>query len=320
MILLTGGSGFVGRAILASLITRTTVRLALRGRVTDGFPENVEIVTASLAADQNWGNALAGVDAVVHCAARVHVVDDSAADPLAEFRRVNVAGTLNLARQAAAAGVRRFLFISSIGVNGGITFDQPFAADSEVFPHTPYAVSKYEAEVGLRELAAASKMEIVIIRPPLVYGPNAPGNFSTLMRCLNSGFPLPLGAIIANRRSFVFLDNLVDLVVTCLDHSAAANQTFLVSDGESLSTVALLQRLGAALGRPVRLISVPIFLLEMGAALLSKPELAQRLCGSLEVDISKTRGLLDWGPPISADEGFRRTAAYWAKSNEASCG
>jgi nucleoside-diphosphate-sugar epimerase len=236
---------------------------------------------------------------------------EEALDPLVEFRSVNVEGTLRLARQAAEAGVRRFIFISSIGVNGGDTFAHPFAAEDNVAPHTPYAISKHEAEVGLRALADNTKMEIVIIRPPLVYGPNAPGNFLSLMNWLMSGIPLPLGAVIENRRSFVFIDNLVDLIVTCLDHPAAANQTFLVSDGESLSTAALLRRMGEALGRPARLIQVPVPLLQMGAALLGKRDMAQRLCGSLEVDIGKTRELLGWTPPISVDEGLRRTAAHW---------
>jgi nucleoside-diphosphate-sugar epimerase len=243
----------------------------------------------------------------MHCAARVHVMAESLADPLAEFRRVNVQGTLNLARQAAAAGVRRFVFVSSIGVNGAETFQQSFTSEDSVAPHSPYAVSKYEAELGLQALAAETGMEVVIIRPPLVYGPGAPGNFGSLMRWLKRGVPLPLGAI-HNQRSLVALDNLVDLIVLCLTHPAAANQTFLVSDGEDVSTSELLRRMGQALDRPARLLPVPQSWLKLAAAMVGKSDVAQRLCGSLQVDISKTRRLLVWTPPISLDEGLRRAA------------
>lgn len=256
----------------------------------------------------DWSVALEEISTVVHCAARVHVMTDTAADPLTEFRRVNVQGTLNLARQAAAFGVQRFVFISSIKVNGEATkLDQPFTADDEPAPLDPYGISKMEAEQGLRKIAAETDMEVVIIRPPLVYGPGVKANFQAMMRWLARGIPLPLGAI-HNRRSLVALDNLVDLIVTCVDHPAAANQTFLVSDGEDLSTTQLLQRMGEALGKPARLIPVPSVLLKLGAALVGKPAVAQRLCGSLQVDISKTRQLLGWTPPLSVDEGLKRAA------------
>lgn len=311
MILLTGGTGFVGRAVLDSLEKQLSLRLALRDSLPEGFSKSVEYVRASLSPDQDWADAVTGVTVVLHCAARVHVMNEESADPLREFRRVNVEGTLCLARQAAQAGVRRFLFVSSIGVNGGETFGHPFVADGQVAPHSPYALSKYEAEVGLRELAHETGMEVVVIRPPLVYGPNAPGNFSSLMKWLNSGVPLPLGAVIGNRRSLVALDNLVDLIVTCIDHPAAANQTFLVSDGEDLSTSELLRRMGTALGKPARLLPVPSWLLEAGAAMLGKSALSQRLCGSLQVDISKTRELLNWTPPVSVDEALGKTARHF---------
>jgi nucleoside-diphosphate-sugar epimerase len=250
---------------------------------------------------------LTGCETVVHLAARVHVMADTAADPLEEFRRVNVQGTLNLARQAAVAGVRRFVFVSSIGVNCAETYRRPFTAHDEVAPHSPYAVSKYEAELGLQALAAETGMEVVIIRPPLVYGPGAPGNFGSLLRWLKRGVPLPLGAI-HNQRSLVALDNLVDLIITCLTHPAAANQTFLVSDGEDVTTTELLRRMGQALGRPAHLIPVPVSWLKLAAKLVGKPDVAQRLCGSLQVDIEKTRRLLDWTPPISLDEGLKKAA------------
>jgi UDP-glucose 4-epimerase len=256
----------------------------------------------------DWTAALDGVSAVIHCAARVHVMADTAADPLEEFRHVNVQGTLNLARQAAAAGVRRFVFVSSIKVNGEATQPgAPFTADDAPAPLDAYGVSKMEAEQGLRELAAQTGMEVIIIRPPLVYGPGVKANFAAKMRWLQRGVPLPLGAI-HNQRSLVALDNLVDLIVTCLTHPAAANQTFLVSDGEDVSTSELLRRMGQALDRPARLLPVPQSWLKLAAAMVGKSDVAQRLCGSLQVDISKTRQLLSWTPPLSLDQGLKRAA------------
>lgn len=245
-------------------------------------------------------------------------MNEEAADPLAEFRRVNVEGTLRLAWQAAEAGVRRFVFVSSIKVNGEHSQPgQPFTADQTPAPGDPYGVSKMEAEQGLRVLARETGMEVVIIRPPLVYGPGVKANFLAMMRWLQRGVPLPLGGVTENRRSLVFLDNLIDLIVTCIDHPAAANQTFLVSDDEDLSTAALLRRMAAALGRPARLIPVPAGLITLGARLIGRPGIAQRLCGSLQVDIGKTKSLLGWVPPVSVDEGLRRTAEHWLKTQGA---
>jgi nucleoside-diphosphate-sugar epimerase len=306
-VVVTGASGFVGREFFAEAASRG---IALRGitRSPCDLITGVEnVVVGGIDGNTNWQDVLAGGEVVVHLAARVHVMQEATAAPLAEFRWVNVQGTLNLARQAAAAGVRRFVFISSIGVNGAETFEQPFAAHDVAAPHSSYALSKYEAELGLHALASETGMEVVIIRPPLVYGPGAPGNLGSLMHWLQRGVPLPFGAI-NNQRSLVALANLVDLIVTCIDHPAAANQTFLVSDGEDLSTTQLLRRMGQAMGKPAWLIPVPPALLKAGAALVGKPELAQRLCGSLQVDISRTRELLGWNPPISVDEGLRRAA------------
>jgi nucleoside-diphosphate-sugar epimerase len=307
-ILLTGANGFVGTALVSRLVReRLEVRACVR-RNAGTLPDAVQTVLINdLTGDIDCVQALAGIGVVLHVAARVHAMNDSSANPLTEFRRVNVQGTLNLARQAATVGVRRFVFVSSIGVNGAETFQQPFTYQDQVAPHSAYAVSKYEAELGLQELAAKNKMEVVIIRPPLVYGPNAPGNFGSLMRWLKRGIPLPLGTIY-NQRSLVALDNLVDLIVTCVTHPAAANQTFLVSDDEDLSTTQLLRRMGSALGKPARLIPVPASLLKLGAALAGRPELAQRLCGSLQVDISKTKELLGWRPPFSVNEGLKKAA------------
>jgi len=246
---------------------------------------------------------------MVHCASRVHIMKDPSANPLEEFRRVNVQGTANLARQAAVAGVRRLVFVSSVKVNGEQTAQgSTFTADDACAPEDPYGISKHEAEQALRQIAAETGMEVVIIRPPLVYGPGVKANFAAMVRWLARGVPLPLGAVTHNRRSLVALDNLVDLITLCLTHPAAANQTFMVSDGEDLSTADMLRRMGNALGRPARLLPVPVGVLKLGAQLVGKPDVFQRLCGSLQVDIAKTRELLGWQPPVSVDEGFRRVA------------
>lgn len=316
MILVTGMTGFVGGAVTQRILeTRAFggVVAAVRRSVQQTPVEHLKVKSCDLEPLSDWSDALEGVTGVVHCAARVHVMQDATSDPLQAYREVNVRGTLNLARQAAAAGVRRFVFISSIKVNGEAT--QPgqfFFADDIAALLDPYGVSKMEAEQGLREIAAQTGMEVVIIRPPLVYGPGVKANFQAMMRWLVRGIPLPLGTI-DNRRSLVALGNLVDLIVTCIDHPAAANQTFLVSDGEDLSTTQLLQRMGQALGKPARLVAVPPALLKLGAALVGKPAVAQRLCGSLQVDISKTRQLLGWAPPLSVDEGLKKTAEAYLR-------
>ena len=318
MILITGATGFVGRGLCAFLSGRVPIRIAVRDVAAGTWPADVEVVQACLSADQEWIDAMAGVSVVIHCAGLAHVLNDDAADPLAMFRRINVDGTMRLARQAAKAGVRRFVFLSSIKANGESTLPgKPFTADQATDPADPHAVSKCEAEEGLWALSQETGMEVVIIRPPLVYGPWAKANVLAMMRWLWRGIPLPLGSVTENRRSLVFLDNLVSLIVTCIDHPAAANQTFLVSDDDDLSTVDLLRRMAAALGRPARLVPVPPGLLTLAAKLIGRPGIAQRLCGSLQVDIAKTRELLGWQPPISVDEGLRRTAEHWIESQQA---
>lgn len=306
-IFITGATGFLGRSLVESLSLRhDSLTLALRADTAESCLPVFRF--EGLTSDQDWSGGLTGQDVVVHSAARVHVMNDTSIDPLAEFRKVNVEGTLSLARQAAAAGVKRFIFISSIKVNGeGTTLGKPYTAFDAPAPQDPYGVSKLEAEQGLRQIADYTGMEVVFIRPVLVYGPRVKANFRSMMNWVNKGVPLPLGAI-HNRRSLVSLDNLVDLIITCIDHPAAANQTFLVSDGEDLSTSQMLRRMAAALGRPARLLPVPERWLCAAADLLGKAAVAQRLCGSLQVDIRHTCETLDWQPPVSVDEGFRRTA------------
>ena len=310
LILVTGATGFVGSTVVTRLVAEGIETIACVRRDAVSFPDGIRVVpVAELTIATNWGQALAGVRSVIHAAARVHIMNDTATDPLAAFRAVNVDGTLNLARQAAAAGVKRFVFISSVKVNGEST--QPGRAFTEADDPTPqdaYGQSKFEAEQGLRQLAADTGMEVVIIRPPLVYGPGVKANFAALMRAVQRGWPLPLGAV-HNQRSLVALDNLVDFIVTCMTSPQAANQTFLVSDGQDLSTTELVRGMAQAVGVSARLLPVPVLALQAGALLLGKGDAMQRLCGNLQLDISKARTLLSWVPPVSVSEGLRRVIA-----------
>jgi len=305
-VLITGSTGFVGAGVLRHLVRfpRFQVRAAARDPAAT-LPDGVERCVCECLGGGNLAGALAGMHAVVHLAARVHVMNETAVDPLGEFRRANVDGTLQLARQAAACGVRRFVFVSSIKVNGE---KGRFTEEDAPAPDDPYGVSKLEAERGLRQLSSDTGMEVVIIRLPLVYGPNVKANFRRLVQAVRRGIPLPLGGV-RNRRSLIALDNLVDFVVVCLTHPAAADETFLVSDGEDLSTPDLVRRLARAMGRPARLFPVPASVLLAAAAMLGRRHVARRLVDSLQLDIAKARQLLGWTPPISVDEGLRRVVA-----------
>jgi nucleoside-diphosphate-sugar epimerase len=305
-ILVTGASGFVGGQLISWMTAHAQPSTAVLGAVRSkqAGDDSGLIAVGEINGDTDWSEALRGRCVIVHTAARAHIMDDTAADPLTEFRSVNVAGTLNLARQAATAGVKRFIFISSIKVNGEQTMDQPFTAGDMPAPEDPYGISKWEAEQGLRELAITTGMEVVIIRPPLVYGRGVKGNFASMIKLVGKGLPLPLGAV-HNKRSLVALDNLVDLIITCIDHPDAANETFLVSDGDDLSTTQLLRGVAEAMGRSSRLIPVPASLLQFGATLLGKKAVAQRLLGSLQVDISHTQKCLNWMPPLTVKQGLQ---------------
>ncbi|AZF52041.1 UDP-glucose 4-epimerase [Pseudomonas sp. R4-34-07] len=312
-VLVTGASGFVGSRLVEVLKDKDDFQVtgAVRRQVVERKDGIKHINVGELSPDTDWAEALKGVDVVIHAAARVHVMNDVEADPLAVFRKVNVEGTLNLARQAIDSGVSRFIFISSIKVNGeGTVPGNPFTAEDVPTPIDPYGISKMEAEAGLRDIASGSRLEVVIIRPVLVYGPGVKANFLNMMRWLDKGIPLPFGSI-SNRRSLVALDNLVDLIITTATHPAAANQTFLVSDGEDLSTTQLLRRMATALNKKAFLLPIPSVILSMGASLLGKKSLSQRLCGSLQVDIDKTCSLLSWRPPVTVDQALGLAASYY---------
>lgn len=305
-VLLTGANGFVGSEIARRLIGSNTYIVRAAVRRSCEMPGGLPLVVRELDSSADWTDVVNDTDVVIHTAARAHIMNDKVADPLGEYRSINVDGTLNLARQAATAGVKRFVFISSIKVNGEATvIGQPYKAHDQPGPDDAYGQSKLEAEIGLIRLTADTRMEVVIIRSPLVYGPKVKGNFASMVRLVSMGVPLPLGAI-HNKRSLVGIDNLVDLIVRCIDHPAAANQVFLAGDGEDLSTTELLRGVGQAMGKPARLIPVPAGMLQFGATLLGKRAMAQRLLGSLQVDINKTCELLDWQPPYTVQEGLRR--------------
>jgi nucleoside-diphosphate-sugar epimerase len=310
-ILVSGASGFVGSALCSHLVSRGFDVVATVRNFPDASVPSVEyrIVTETSSAT-DWSDALAAVDAVIHCAARVHVMDDHTQDPLAEFRRVNTLGTETLARAAAGSGVKRLIFLSSIKVNGESALpDSPFNQTSPAKPQDPYAISKLEAELALTHIATETELEVVILRCPLVYGPGVKGNFLRLLRAVDHGIPLPL-ALAKNRRSLIYLDNLTSAIGTCLTHPAAAGKTYLVSDGEDVSTAEMISRIAQALGKPSRLWPCPLGLMELAGMMTGKSDEIARLLGSLCIDSSKIRSELDWTPPYTLEQGLAETARW----------
>jgi len=310
-VVVTGAAGFVGRAVVAHLVAQgMAVRAVVR------MPPAAPIAGAevhpmgTLVARTDWQPVLAGARAVVHCAARAHKLADSTSDPLADFRAENCDITTALAEQCASAGVGRFVFLSTIGVLGAQTFGRPFRAGDPPAPHSDYARSKHEAEQSLQTIAARTGLELVVIRPPLVYGPGAPGNFGAMVRAVARGWPLPLGAITHNRRSLVAIDNLVDLVAVALSHPSAPGRVLLPCDGEDLSTAALVRRLALALRQPARLVPVPERWLTAAFRLAGREQTASQLCGSLQIDPTESREVLSWRPPVDIDEALRRIRMF----------
>lgn len=311
--LVTGATGFIGARLCAKLSgDGVAVLAAVRSEFVGNRLAGVQYLSVgSVGPVTEWGGVLGGVDTVVHLAARVHVMRESSADPMAEFRRVNVAGTERLAMQAANAGVRRLVFVSSIGVNGARTVAVPFSEQDPPRPHSPYSMSKWEAEQRLREIASETGLEVVIVRPPLVYGPGTKGNFLSLLKWVKRGVPLPLGAC-TNKRTLVGLGNMVDLLERCVSDPRAAGQTFLAGDAEDLSTPELIRRVALALDRPARLIAVSPVLLKAAARVVGRAGTYEQLCESLQVDIGHARRVLGWEPPVSVDEELARTAQWFA--------
>ena len=313
--MITGATGFVGRVLTQRLLDDGyTVRgTLLPGESPDRLtPDVLPTVVASLGPDTPWQHALTGVDTVVHLAARVHIMDDPASDPLTEFRKVNTEGTARLAAEAARCGVKRLVFISSIKVNGEET-DTPYVEESPVKPADPYGISKWEAEQALRQIEAETGLEVVIVRPTLVYGPGVKANFLKMMQAIKRRIPLPFASI-NNQRSLIYVGNLVDALATCATHPVAAGKTYLVSDGTDVSTPELIRQTAAALAVPARLLPFPVSLMRLAGKLTGKNGAVNRLTGSLTVDSSKIRRELGWVPPFTMEEGLKETAE-WFKDN-----
>ena len=305
--LVTGANGFIGRHIVKALASsNVNVRCSVRSSALQykDLPSDLELcAVGNIDKNTCWSASLQNIDTVIHCAALAHVMNQQSEAYLDLHKEINLFGTLRLAKQAAASGVKRFIFVSSIGVNGNESVE-PFKETSAPNPTDSYSISKWEAEQALINLGLQKSLEIVIIRPPLVYGAGAPGNFGRLARYVKRGWPLPLGSV-HNQRSLIAVSNLVDFIVTCSKHPLAANQTFLISDGKDLSTTELVQGMAHAFGVPARLLPIPQWGLQFGASLIGKEDMAQRLCGNLQIDIAKARMLLGWVPPITVEEGLK---------------
>lgn len=318
-VLVTGAAGFVGRLLTSELLAAGHRVKAAQRRLDPGqpeFPGLQRIAVGDISGQTHWGRALEGVDAVAHLAARAHILSDAHVDPITEYRRINVDASENLGRAAAAAGVKRLLFLSSIGVNGKRTEGQPFTESDPASPHDTYAVSKWKAECALASVAARTGLQLVIVRSPLVYGPHVKANFLRLMWLASKALPLPLGAV-ANRRSMIFVGNLVDALSRCIEHPAAAGQTFLVSDGQDVSTPEIIRHIARALGVSPRLFPFPVAGLKALAVLLSRSEEAGKLLDSLALDSSHIRRCLGWRPPYSLQQGIEVTARWYRDTHKA---
>lgn len=313
-VFVTGADGFIGSALCAQL--ETAGYRVMRGvqpsdDASPSIGNSARIIDIGPSTD--WGGVLEDVDAIIHLAARVHVLHETETDPLAAYRRVNTAGTERLARAATQQGVKRLVFISTIGVHGSSTApDEPFSELTPIAPHSPYAQSKWEAEEALRRIEQETGLEVVIVRPPLVYGPSVPGNFVRLLKWVYRGIPLPLSAV-NNQRSFIALDNLVDFLRTCVEHPDAAGQVFLISDTETVSTPELIQRFAQALDCPAHLFPCPLPVLRLLGSVSGRRQSIDQLIGSLTVDSSKARQRLNWQPVILMDNQLAQTA-QWFKS------
>ncbi|MDD9196718.1 SDR family oxidoreductase [Aliivibrio sp. S3MY1] len=314
MILLTGGTGFVGEALLKALSDRSIKCL---GRNKPLSIINSLFHLSDINASVDFTKALKNVNFIIHCAARVHVMDDESHNPLNSYREVNTAGTLNLARQAVEAGVKRFIFVSSIKVNGESTkLNASFKSTDIRQPEDFYGQSKSEAEEQLLELAEETGLEVVIIRPTLVYGPGVKANFASLMNLVSKGLPLPFGSITDNKRSLVSVHNLVDLIITCIDHPKAANQVFLVSDDHDVSTSKMVREMAKSLNKPQWQLPIPKWCFRLAGSVFGKQDVVDRLLGSLQVDITHTKETLGWKPPQTLQEGFKETAEAFLLNKE----
>jgi len=311
-LLITGATGFIGSALINELLSKGFDLIASTRNKETSLPQQIkQINIGNILPSTNWSSTLSKVDTIIHTAARVHVMHDPSDDPLAEFRKTNTHGTLNLARQAAAAGVRRFIFISSIKVNGETTLpNRPFTPTDIFTPTDPYALSKFEAEIGLLNLAKNSAMDIVIVRPPLVYGSNVKGNFALLLKYIKKNVPLPFSAI-HNQRSFVALDNLIDFIIQCISPPNAANEIFLISDDSDISTTELLQKMATAFNKKILLFPIPNFFLIYLTKLTGNKKIADRLLNSLQIDISKAKKLLNWKPVTTIDQQLKKMAEVY---------
>lgn len=313
-ILLTGATGFVGQHLMRSI--KVNQEVTVLGKTIPSEHDG-DFFQYDLMSESPLHQAFKNIDVVIHAAARVHIMNDVATDPLAVYREANTVATLRLAEQAVKSGVKRFIFISTIKVNGESTqLDAPFSALSTRLPEDDYGRSKSEAEVKLLKLAESTGLEVVIIRPTLVYGPGVKANFAAMLKLVKKGIPLPFGCIKHNKRSLVSVGNLVDLISICIDHPRAANQVFLVSDGKDLSTSEIVRLMGQSMGKKIWQVPVPIWCFTLAGKILGKSDIVNRLVGSLHVDISETKNRLDWTPPQSIEEGFLEVAASISKKDK----